>query len=1184
MPRRPRGVFLTDRGLERLEIAIAAAQEAEKYGKRFTQDELKDRAGINPKTIKKIRQCSKVADKESVAALFRGFGLTLETADYWQPDPTTPATEFQPAPQQQPRVDLLEAPDASVFYGREAELLLLQQWVLADRCRLIALLGMGGMGKTALSVRLLEAVQGEFEYVIFCSLREAPPVETILEYVIRFLSNQQELYLPATLGDAVTRLVHYLAQARCLLVLDNAESILAEGTRAGLYREGYEGYGTLIQRLGEARHQSCVLLTSREKPGEVARLEGCNRPVRSYSLQGLEAFAGQEFLKAEGLNEQDAQWQQVFDYYSGNPLALKIAANTIQDLFGGNTHQFLAQDAGVFGDIRDLLAQQFDRLTALGQSVMYWLVINREATSIKELQADLFEPISSQDLLEVLQSLQRRSLVERASEGFTLQNVVMEYLTDLFISEISEEVLSQNFDRFHTHALIKATVKDYVREAQVRLILKPIEARTNDLDQIVLTSLETIRKDSGLAKGYAAGNLLNLFCQSQIASNDIDFSNQTLRHAYLRGVEIHRLNLANSIFVNPSIAQDFGSIHSITFSPDGTLLAAGDGSGNIHLWRVSNWQYLFSFKGPTISWLKSISFSPDNQFIASASGDSKIRIWDVQSRRCVATLLGHSGWLNSLSFSPDGQVIASGGVDSKIRVWDISKQEFLDVDMSHPAWVSSLDFSSDGRFIVSGCGDSKIRIWDLHSYQCICVMSGHNGAINSVSFSPNNQLVASGSKDSNIRLWDVKSQKCIHVFRGHSHWINSINFNHDGQLITSGSMDSTIRIWDVYKRQCVSIFTENSDWVYSTAFSPDNKLVAGGCSDSTLRIWDVRKQKCLHTFIGHSNGVQSIAFDPKSQFIVSGCGDSKIRILDFQKHRFNCNTLQGHSGWINSISISSDGQLVASGSADFSVRIWSFSNQKCLHVFTGHTDRVQSVSFSPDSRFVASGGGGDYMIRVWEISKRQCCRTLKGHSGWVNSVVFSPDCQFIASGAGDFSVRLWDFHQQRLVHKFTGNCNVNSVSFDPESRFVASGCSDSSIRIWDIQNQSEAYCFSGHSGWISSVSFSPDGRFIASGSSDSTVRLWNFVRKQCIHVFRGHNTRVRSVAFSPDGCLLASSSPDGIIRIWDIQTGKCIKVLQIPRPYEGSNITGAKGLTETQRASMLALGAIDRASDTHPAN
>ena len=143
---------------------------------------------------------------------------------------------------------------------------------------------MGGIGKTALVTHLAEEVKDEFEYLIWRSLRNAPPLDEILADWILFLSDQQVYDLPDEVDKRISLLMDYLRQKRCLLVLDNAESILQAGEKAGHYREGYEDYGQLLQRVGESRHQSCLVLTSREKPREFAPLEGKTTPVRTLQV------------------------------------------------------------------------------------------------------------------------------------------------------------------------------------------------------------------------------------------------------------------------------------------------------------------------------------------------------------------------------------------------------------------------------------------------------------------------------------------------------------------------------------------------------------------------------------------------------------------------------------------------------------------------------------------------------------------------------------------------------------------------------------------------------------------------------------------------------------------------------------------------------------------------------------
>ena len=327
------------------------------------------------------------------------------------------------------RQDWGEAVDVSVFSGRAAELATLEQWIVQDRCRLVALMGMGGIGKTTLAVKMAEELQDQFEYLIWRSLRNAPPVQEFLKELILFVSDEQEVNLPETVDSLISRLMQYLRQHCCLLILDNGESILRSGERAGRYRSGYEGYGQLLRRVGDERHQSCLVLTSREKPIGLSAKEGETLPVRSLQLNGLGYKEAHSILIAKGLVSPEDESRLLIEHYSGNPLALKIAATTIQSLFSGDVSRFLEQGTVVFGDIWNILDQQFNRLSALEKQVMFCLATNPEWVTLPQLLEAIEPAVSYRELLEALESLNQRSLLERSSASFTQQTVVMEYMT-----------------------------------------------------------------------------------------------------------------------------------------------------------------------------------------------------------------------------------------------------------------------------------------------------------------------------------------------------------------------------------------------------------------------------------------------------------------------------------------------------------------------------------------------------------------------------------------------------------------------------------------------------------------------------------------------------------------------------------------------------------------------------------
>ena len=270
------------------------------------------------------------------------------------------------------RIHMGEAIDVSKFCGRTQELATLSEWILGDRCRVVTILGMGGMGKTALSVKIAEQLQGEFDYVIWRSLRHAPTFRNKMEDCLKILSQQQITTLPANAHEQITCLIEYFRKSRCLLILDNFDTLLEHGRGTGIYLDGYEAYGELLWRVGETNHQSCVLITSREKPSEIVALEGDGLAVRTLALAGLELDAGKSILALKGLLISDVESRQLVDCYSGNPLALKIAATSIRDLYGGNVNHFLASGITLFNGISNLLSQQLQRLSDLQNQVRSW--------------------------------------------------------------------------------------------------------------------------------------------------------------------------------------------------------------------------------------------------------------------------------------------------------------------------------------------------------------------------------------------------------------------------------------------------------------------------------------------------------------------------------------------------------------------------------------------------------------------------------------------------------------------------------------------------------------------------------------------------------------------------------------------------------------------------------------------
>src|SRR5690349_6330846 len=202
---------------------------------------------------------------------------------------------------------------------QEVEVAELSHWIVQERCRLVTLLGIGGIGKSMLASYLGQRLAPHFEAVLWRSVRDAPGCSELVADCITFFSETPPAEFPTSLEQRITQLVARLQAHHCLLVLDNLETLLASGDREGSYLPGYEGYGRLIGRLAESAHQSCVLLTSRERPREIEPLEGLRSPVRSLRLGGVDEQAARVLLAEKELSGTSLAWQRLVAGYAGNP-------------------------------------------------------------------------------------------------------------------------------------------------------------------------------------------------------------------------------------------------------------------------------------------------------------------------------------------------------------------------------------------------------------------------------------------------------------------------------------------------------------------------------------------------------------------------------------------------------------------------------------------------------------------------------------------------------------------------------------------------------------------------------------------------------------------------------------------------------------------------------------------------
>ena len=569
-----------------------------------------------------------------------------------------------------------------------------------------------------------------------------------------------------------------------------------------------------------------------------------------------------------------------------------------------------------------------------------------------------------------------------------------------------------------------------------------------------------------------------------------------------------------------------------------------------------------------------VAISANGQWMAT-SGSSGAFLWNYQTGVMLHRLEAHHSTVGALCFSPDSQILLTGGRDAMIREWDVQTGAELRAFQGHLGEVSDLSFSPNGETFVSA-GDNAARVWDFETGEQLHTLAVPGAGVFRALFTPdgNRVVTASGSLTNSVRLWNLANDQMIRSF---GDLVQTFAFV-SNQLVTSSS-DVTATVWDIETGQVIRPLEGATQLIIGFVPVTNSSLVIAGCINGQVVTWDTSTGDVAHNFFGE-NLVSLVAIPGTNQILTAH--DKLVRVKE-RTIGDNIRVFGGHTTSTTlGVGFSPDGRFIVSGGTEIFTRIWNRTNAQPFIFFPGHGAGTETATYSPDgTRILTTFGGPIHSIRLSNAQTGNTEREFFGHTGWPLAAEFSPNGQQVVSGAQDGTARLWDVATGTHIRTFltTPGLWIRAVAVSSNNTYVAGGGSDGIVRLWNGSNAQLLRTFELNAGSIKSVAFSPANGHLLVAWEDGFLRTFDPATGELKLDSITPAAFLDIAVFSPDGRFILGGEgwPFFTARLWDARNGQELRVFTghaAPVDSVAFNSTGTSILTGSDIVRLWSIADI----------